>query len=173
METIRREQKVKGYRNDPIYQLAQDSNNTFGVGKMQHYHIGNGLLYATTCGGKECLYIPKGHGIYRETLGEVYQQKKDLRPADAIRVRMGCVRPMRPVRPDRLADVFSHPMRLVPPNALISPPMHPARLLQPPSVPTPPSSLPLLPLSSDGIRRTHSQFPAPGPPAPYLLPPAT
>jgi len=37
--------------------------------------------------------------------------------------------------------------------------------------PTHPS--PLLLLSSDGIRRTHPQFPAPGPPAPYLLPLAT
>ena len=71
-----------------------------------------------------------------------HQQKNDLRPADATRVRTGCVRPMRPVRPDRPPDVFSHPMRLVPPNALISPPMHPARLLRLPSVPTPPSSFP-------------------------------
>src|ERR1700759_4691764 len=94
-----------------------------------------------------------------------HQQKMDLRPADAIRVRTGCVRPMRPVRPDRPAEVFSHPMRLVPSNALISPPMHPARLLQPPCVPTPPSFFPLLPLLSDGIRCTHPQFPAPGPPA--------
>ena len=67
-----------------------------------------------------------------------HQQKIDLRRAVVIRVRTGCVRPMRPVRPDRPADVFSHPMHLMPPNALISPPMHPARLLQPPSVPTPP-----------------------------------
>ena len=37
----------------------------------------------------------------------------------------------------------------------------------------PPHPSPLLLLSSDGIRRTHPQFPAPGPPAPYLLPPAT
>ena len=53
METIWREQMVKGYRNDPIYQLAQDSNNTSRGGKMQHYRIGNGLLYATTRGGEE------------------------------------------------------------------------------------------------------------------------
>ena len=62
---------VKGYRNDPIYQLAQDSNNTSKGGKMQHYRIGNGLLYATTRGGEECLYIPKGHGINGKTLREL------------------------------------------------------------------------------------------------------
>jgi len=37
----------------------------------------------------------------------------------------------------------------------------------------PPHHSPLLLLSSDGIRRTHPQFPAPRPPAPYLLPLAT
>ena len=97
----------------------------------------------------------------------------DLGPAHAISVRMGCIRPMPPVRPDRPVDVFSHPMRLVSLNTLISPPMHPARLVQTPSVPTRPSSFPLLRLSSDGIWRTHAQFLAPGPPAPYLLPPPT
>jgi len=34
----------------------------------------------------------------------------------------------------------------------------------------PPHPSPLLLLSSDGIWPTHPQFPAPGPPAPYLLP---
>ena len=90
-----------------------------------------------------------------------------------IYFRTDCVRPMRPVRPDRPPDVFSHPMCLVPPNALILPPMHPVRLLRPPSVLTPPHPSPLLLLSSDGIWCTHPQFPAPGPPAPYHLPPAT
>jgi len=28
METIRREQMIKGYRNDPVYQVAQVSSNT-------------------------------------------------------------------------------------------------------------------------------------------------
>ena len=74
--------------------------------------------------------------------GQAHQQKNDLRPADATCVQMDWVRHMRPVRPDRPPDVFSHPKRLVPPNALIPPPMHPARLLRPPSVPTPPSSFP-------------------------------
>jgi len=37
----------------------------------------------------------------------------------------------------------------------------------------PPHPSPHLLLSSEGIRRTHPQIPAPGPPAPYLLPLAT
>jgi len=55
METIWREQVIKGYRNDPVYQLAQDSSNTSCGGKMQHYRIRNGLLYATTRGGEDCV----------------------------------------------------------------------------------------------------------------------
>ena len=39
MESIWREQLIKGYRGDPVYQLAQDSGNTFRGGKMQHYRI--------------------------------------------------------------------------------------------------------------------------------------
>jgi len=46
MQSIWREQMIKGYRNDPVYQLTQDSSNTSRGGKMQHYHIRNGLLYA-------------------------------------------------------------------------------------------------------------------------------
>jgi len=38
---------------------------------MQHYRIRNGLLYATTLGGQDCLYIPKGHGVNGETLREL------------------------------------------------------------------------------------------------------
>ena len=68
MESIWREQMIKEYRGDPVYQLAQDSGNTSRGGKMQHYRIRNGLLYATTRGGEDCLYIPKGHGINGETL---------------------------------------------------------------------------------------------------------
>ena len=71
MESIWREQMIKGYRGDPVYQLAQDSGNTSRGGKMQHYHIRNGLLHATTRGGEDCLYIPKGHGINGETLREL------------------------------------------------------------------------------------------------------
>ena len=37
---------------------------------MQHYSIRNGLLYATTRGGEDCLAIAKGHevntGTHRE-----------------------------------------------------------------------------------------------------------
>jgi len=71
METIWREQMNKGYRNDPVYQMPQDSSNTSRGGKMQHYRIRNGLLYATTRGGEDCLYIPKRHGINGETLREL------------------------------------------------------------------------------------------------------
>jgi len=62
---------IKGYGNDPVYQLAQDSSNTSRGGKMQHYRIRNDLLYATTRGGEDCLYIPKGYGINGETLREL------------------------------------------------------------------------------------------------------
>jgi len=71
METIWREQMIKGSRNDPVYQLAQDSSNTSRRGKMQDYRIRNGLLYATTRGGEHCLYIPKAQGINGETLREL------------------------------------------------------------------------------------------------------
>ena len=81
-------------------------------------------------------------GPASDMLSLLHQQKNNLRPADATRIRTDSVRPMRPVCPDRPPDVFSHPTGLVPPNALIPPPMHPARLLRPPSVPTLPSSFP-------------------------------
>jgi len=71
METIWREQMIKALRNDPVYQLAQDSSNTFRGGKMQQYCIEKGLLNATTRGAEDCLYIPKGHGINVETLREL------------------------------------------------------------------------------------------------------
>jgi len=48
IETIWGEQMIKGYRNDLVYQLAQDSSNTSRGAKMQHYRIRNGLLYTTT-----------------------------------------------------------------------------------------------------------------------------
>ena len=71
METIWREQMINRYSNDPVYQLAQHSNNTSRGGKMYHYRIRDGLLYATTRGGEDCLYIPKGHGINGDTLREL------------------------------------------------------------------------------------------------------
>ena len=71
MATIWREQMIKEYRNDLVYQLAQDSSKTSRVKKMQHYHIRNSLLYATTRGGEDCLDIVKGHGITGETLREL------------------------------------------------------------------------------------------------------
>ena len=47
------------------------ADGTSRGGKMQHYHIRNGLLYATTRGGEDCLSIPKGHGVNGETLREL------------------------------------------------------------------------------------------------------
>ena len=71
METIWREQMIKEYRTDSVHELPQDSSNTSRVGKMQHYRIRNGLLYASTRGGEDCLYISKGHGINEETPREL------------------------------------------------------------------------------------------------------
>ena len=71
VESIWREKMIKRNRGDPVYQLAQDSGNTSRGGKMQHYRIRDGLLYATTREGKHCFYIPKGHGINGETLREL------------------------------------------------------------------------------------------------------
>ena len=71
MESIWREQMIKGYRGDAVNQLANDCGNTSRGGKMQHYGIRNGLLYATTRRGEDCLYIPKRYGINGETLREL------------------------------------------------------------------------------------------------------
>src|SRR6195952_281388 len=38
---------------------------------MEHYGVRSGLLYASTRGGKDCLYIPKGHGTNGEPLREL------------------------------------------------------------------------------------------------------
>jgi len=66
-----REQMIKGYRQDLVWKLANDSTATARGGKAQHYSSGNGLLYATTRGGEKCLYIPKGHATNCETLKEL------------------------------------------------------------------------------------------------------
>ena len=71
LEGMWREQMIRGYRQDPIRKLANDSTATARGGKTQHYSIGNGLLYATTRGGERCLYIPKGHATNGETLREL------------------------------------------------------------------------------------------------------
>jgi len=71
LEGMLREQMIKGYRQDPIWKLANDSTATARGGKAQHYSIGNGLLYATTSRGERCLYIPKGHATNGETLREL------------------------------------------------------------------------------------------------------
>jgi len=66
-----REQMIKGYRQYPVWKLANHSTATAKGGMAQHYSIGNGLLYATTRGGEKCLYIPKGHATNGETLREL------------------------------------------------------------------------------------------------------
>jgi len=71
LEGMWREQMIKGYRQDPVWKLANDSTATARGGKAQHHSIGNGLLYATTRGGERCLYIPKGHAMNGETLREL------------------------------------------------------------------------------------------------------
>jgi len=48
LEGMWREQMIKGYRQDPVWKLANDSTATARGGNAQHYSIGNGLLYATT-----------------------------------------------------------------------------------------------------------------------------
>jgi len=71
LEGMWREQMIKGYRQDPVWKLANNSAATARGGKAQHYSIGNGLLYATTRAGERCLYIPKGHATNGETLREL------------------------------------------------------------------------------------------------------
>jgi len=71
LEGMWREQMIKGYRQDPVWKLANDSTATVRGGKAQRYSIGNSLLYATTREGKKCLYIPKGHATNDETLREL------------------------------------------------------------------------------------------------------
>ena len=71
LEGMWREQMIKGYTQDPVCKLANDSTATVRGSKAQHYSIGNGLLYATTRGGEKCLFIPKGHATNGETLREL------------------------------------------------------------------------------------------------------
>lgn len=71
METSWKQQMIKGYRNDPVYHLAQDSSNTSQASKMQDYCMRNGLLYTITPWGEDTLYLPMRYGINRETLKEL------------------------------------------------------------------------------------------------------
>lgn len=61
----------KGYRDEPVYILAKDSRNTSMRGRIQHYYIQNGVLYALTWTGEDCLFILKGDWIHEETLREL------------------------------------------------------------------------------------------------------
>jgi len=62
---------IRGYRQDPVWKLANNSAATARGDKAQHYSIGNGLLYANTRGGERSLYIPKGHPMNSETVREL------------------------------------------------------------------------------------------------------
>jgi len=65
------EQMIKGYRQDAVWKLVDDSTATAKGGKVQHYSISNGLLYATARGGEKCLYILKGQAMNGETLRDL------------------------------------------------------------------------------------------------------
>jgi len=71
MQSMWREQLVDAYRKDELYKLALDSGNTAKGGRMKHYRIGDGLMFATTCKGLQVLYIPKGHVANGQTLREL------------------------------------------------------------------------------------------------------
>ena len=68
IKTTFRAQLIAAYRQDHLYKLAMNSNPSNK--DLQHYHISDGLLYATTRKGEHCLYIPKGHAINGSTLRE-------------------------------------------------------------------------------------------------------
>jgi len=65
------EQMIKGYRQDPVWKLVNDSTSTARGGKPQHYSIGNRLLYATIREGEKCVYILRGHATNGKTLREL------------------------------------------------------------------------------------------------------
>ena len=69
MKSIWREQMIKGYRGDPVYQLAQDTSNTSRGGKMQDYRIRNGLLYAPLEEARIAFISRKGMGSMGKHLG--------------------------------------------------------------------------------------------------------
>ena len=75
IKSLWREQIIKEYRNDRVWGLAGDSSNTTRGGVTHHYRIQDRLLYATTRRGKDCLYIPRGHGTNGTTLRELVIQE--------------------------------------------------------------------------------------------------
>jgi len=65
------EELVDAYRRDELYKLALNSGKTAEGGRVEHYHIGDGLMFATTRKGLQALYIPKGHAANGQTLREL------------------------------------------------------------------------------------------------------
>jgi len=70
-QSMWREQLVDAYKKDGLYKLALDSETTAKGGRMKHYRIGDGLMFATTRKGLQALYIPKGHAANGQTLREL------------------------------------------------------------------------------------------------------
>jgi len=66
-----REQLVDAYRKYELYKLALDSGKPAKGGSMEHYRIGDGLMFATTRKEVQALYIPKGHATNGQTLREL------------------------------------------------------------------------------------------------------
>ena len=71
MQIMWREELVDAYRRDELYKLALNSGKTAEGGRVEHYHIGDGLMFATTRKGLQALYIPKGHAANGQTLREL------------------------------------------------------------------------------------------------------
>jgi len=66
-----REQLVDAYSKDELYKLALNSGKTAKGGRMEHYRIGHGLMFATTPKGLQALYITKGQAANGQTLREL------------------------------------------------------------------------------------------------------
>ena len=69
MTTVFRAQMIAAYRKDALYKMVMDSGHPNK--DLQHYRISDGMVYATTRRGENCLYIPKGHGVNGESLREL------------------------------------------------------------------------------------------------------
>jgi len=83
-----REQLVNACRKDELYKLALDSGKTAKGGRMEHYRIGDELMFATICKGLQALWISKGHAANGQTVRElVISDAHDKGPYSAERNR--------------------------------------------------------------------------------------
>jgi len=71
MQSMWRERLVDADRKDELYKLALDVGKTADGGSMEHYCIGDGLMFATRRKGLQALYLPKGHVANGQTLREL------------------------------------------------------------------------------------------------------